>query len=158
MIFVTIGTQDKPFKRLVDAISALKANGTINDEVVVQNGTTAFEDPALKIIPFMDMNTFNHYLQQCDLLITHGGVGTIMNALRLGKTIIAVPRRVQFGEHENDHQLQIIESFGNANHLIPCYDPNDLKQALEKAKTFKPDPWISNQQELLDDITKELEL
>ena len=158
MIFVTIGTQDKPFRRLLETISALKADGTIKDEVIVQNGTTTYTDDALKIIPFMDMTTFNHYLENCDLLITHGGVGTIMNALSHGKTIIAVPRRVQYGEHENDHQLQIIETFAKANHLIPCMDPTDLKQALQQAKSFRPTPWTSNRDALLDDIAKELGL
>lgn len=158
MIFVTIGTQDKPFKRLLDAVAKYKHDGTIQDDVVVQNGTTHFHDETMTIIPFMDMTTFDRYLNQCDLLITHGGVGTIMNAMALNKPIIAVPRRVQYGEHENDHQLQIIDNFAKANHLIACLDPLDLPVALAKVSTFKPTPWVSNRQALLDDIAKELDL
>ena len=158
MIFVTIGTQDKPFHRLLEAVRTLKNNGQIKEEIVVQNGTTSFSDPTMTIIPFMDMTTFNDYLNQCDLLIPHGGVGTIMNALKLNKTIIAVPRRVAYGEHENDHQLQIIEAFAKAHHLLDCMDPNDLGKVIEKAKDFKPLPWQSNRYQLLDDIAKELGL
>lgn len=158
MIFVTIGTQDKPFLRLLEAVRTLKNNGKIREEIVVQNGTTPFKDSTMTIIPFMDMNTFNDYLNRCDLLITHGGVGTIMNALRLNKTIIAVPRRVAYGEHENDHQLQIIDTFAKAKHLIGCMDPDGLEDAIHKAKDFKPLPWQSNRDQLLDDIAKELGL
>ena len=159
MIFVSIGTQDKPFLRLIEAIDGLKKNGLIEDEVIVQNGTTNYSSSSIKLIPFMDMQQFNETLSQADLFITHGGVGNIMNALHLHKKVIAVPRLGDLGEHENNHQTQIVDTFSQQGHVLACNDPKtDLLKVIEQSKTFQPKPWVTNKQALLDDIKKELGL
>ena len=38
MIFVTVGTHEQPFNRLVKAVDDLKKNGVIIDEVIMQTG------------------------------------------------------------------------------------------------------------------------
>ena len=91
MILVTLGTQDKAFPRLLEAIEKQLKKGTINDEVIVQAGCTAFESEQMKLFDLIPMEQFDELLARCDLLITHGGVGTIMAGLRLGKKIIAAP-------------------------------------------------------------------
>ena len=92
MIFVSLGTQDKSFIRLVEKIDELKKNNVIKEDVIVQLGSTKYKSENIKCIDFMSMEEFDKYLQNCSYLITHGGVGTILSALKYNKKIIAVPR------------------------------------------------------------------
>ena len=82
MILVSLGTQDKCFPRLLEAIEKQLKAGVIKDEVIVQAGCTHFESESMKIFDLIPMEEFNRLLSECDLLICHGGVGTIMAALR----------------------------------------------------------------------------
>lgn len=158
MIFVTIGTQDKKFSRLLKQVQLLIDKGVINEEIIVQSGTTEFESKSMKVIPFMDMEAFNDALSNARYIITHGGVGTIMNGLRMHKAMIAVARRVEYGEHENDHQLQIIENFNRLGYVVGCSDVDQLEDAISKIESFTPKDWVSNKQMLLDDLKKEIGL
>ena len=82
MIFVTVGTHDKPFKRLLVEIQRLIDKGVIKDEVIVQAGSTKFESDDMTILDLIPMDEFNKYISECDLLITLGGVGSITDALK----------------------------------------------------------------------------
>ena len=159
MIFVSIGTQDKPFSRLIKAIDELKRFGDIDDQIIVQNGTTSYCSDVIELVPFMDMAKFNDTLAKCDLFITHGGVGNIMTALKMNKKIIAVPRLGDLGEHENNHQTQIVSTFSNNGHVLACNDPlKDLKKVIIESKTFQPKPWISQKETLIQDLKREIGL
>lgn len=144
MIYVTLGTQDKSFARLLEAIQKEIDNGTIKDEVIVQAGHTSFESKKMKIFDLVSLDKFNEYMDECDLLITHAGVGSIVDGLKRGKTVIAVPRLKEYSEHTNNHQLQIAENFGNKGYIIPVFDTNELHDALLKSKKFKPNKYVSN--------------
>ena len=99
MILVTLGTQDKPFNRLLDAVQKEIDKGNIKDRVVVQAGCTKYESKDMEVFDLIPMDEFDRLLDECDLLITHGGVGTIIGGLKRGKKVIAVPRRAKYGEH-----------------------------------------------------------
>ena len=77
-------------------------------------------------------------MEKSDLVITHGGVGSIVMALKMGKKVIAVPRLSAFGEHINDHQIQIVDSFNKQEFLIGLTELDGMEEALAKAKEFKP--------------------
>lgn len=147
MIFVTLGTQDKKFDRLLKAIQKQIDKGNIKDEVVVQAGCTEFESDDMKIYSLMDGKQFNQYIKECDLLITHGGVGSILSGVKKKKTVIAVPRLSKYDEHENDHQKQIVNEFAKAGYILALKDLNRFSQILNKAKDFVPKPYKSNNRE-----------
>ena len=94
MVFVVLGTNDKDFSRLLRAIDHEIEKGTIKDEVVVQTGVTKYHSKHLKLLDFISMDDFNHYIEQADYIITHGGVGTIIDCLKLGKKIPSCIRYV----------------------------------------------------------------
>ena len=144
MILVTLGTQDKPFERLLKAIQKQIDNGNIKDRVVVQAGCTKFKSENMEIFDLIDRENFSSLISECDLLITHGGVGSIINGLNNGKKIIACPRLEKYGEHTNDHQLEIIEKFSDAGLILPLYDFDALGEVIESAKTFDPKKYVSN--------------
>lgn len=150
MILVTLGTQDKSFERLLKALDELIEKKIIQEEVVVQAGYTNYESKNMKVFSYLPKEEFEKLIEKCDLLITHAGVGSIMDGLKRGKKIIAIPRLAKYQEHTNDHQLQIAEEFEKEGYLLSVVDLKDLKKTLNKVKKFKPKEYHGNNQKMLD--------
>ena len=150
MILVTLGTQDKSFERLLKALDNLIDKKIIQEEVVVQAGYTSYESKNMKVFSYLPKEEFEKLIEECDLLITHAGVGSIMAGLKRKKKIIAIPRLAKYQEHTNDHQLQIAEEFEKEGYLLSVVDLKDLKKALNKAKKFNPKEYHGNNQKMLD--------
>ena len=144
MILVTLGTQDKSFKRLLDAIQKQIDNKNIKDKVIVQAGLTKYESKDMEIHGLIDRDKFSDLMKECDLLITHGGVGSILTGLKNNKKVIAAPRLKAYGEHTNDHQLEIIEKFSNSGLILPLYNFDELDKVLKKIEKFKPQKYQTN--------------
>ena len=153
MIFVTLGTQDKSFTRLLKAIDNEIKNGNIKGEVIVQAGFTKYNSPNMKVFDLLDKDDFDKYIKNCDLLITHGGVGSILTGLKNNKKVIACPRLAKYNEHMNDHQVQIIKRFTDAGFILPFNENDDLSKVLKKVKTFKPKKYQSNTANMIELIT-----
>ena len=141
MILVILGTQNKPFARLLRAIDKQINDGNIKDKVVVQAGQTLYKSDNMEIFDFLSMDKFDNLLENADLIITHGGVGTILQAIRKNKKIIAVPRLSKYKEHVNDHQKQIVNEFAKNGHILKCENLSKLDEVLEESKKFKPIPY-----------------
>lgn len=156
MIFVTLGTQDKPFNRLLEVIQKSIDNGIIKDKVVVQAGCTKFNSDDMEMFDLIPMDRFKELMGECDLLITHGGVGSIVTGLKNNKKVIAVPRLAMYGEHLNDHQKQIISNFDKEGYIIGLNDLTKFDKALKKVKKFKPNKYKSNNKNMIDLIVKEI--
>ena len=148
MTLVILGTQDKTFERLIAKIEEEVDKGKLTD-VIVQAGNTKYTSKKMKIFDFIPMNKFNKFLSETDLVITHGGVGTIINALEQNKKVIAVPRLSKYKEHVNDHQLEIVSEFDKLGYIIGCPDLDKLDECLEKVKKFKPKKYVSNNSKLI---------
>jgi UDP-N-acetylglucosamine transferase subunit ALG13 len=151
MVFVTLGTQDKKFPRILDMVSACIDLGIIKEEVIVQAGSTKYSSNKMQIYDYLTPTKMQEYLTKCSYLITHGGVGTIIDGLNNHKKIIAVARLKKYGEHVNDHQLEIIQEFTKLGLVID--GTNDLKTAINKLTTFKPQKYQSNQTNFINLIT-----
>lgn len=141
MILVLLGTQDKPFTRLLKIIDRACMLGDISEKVIVQAGHTKYTPHSLsknmKIYDFISDEKLEKYLDECDLIITHGGVGSIMMGLKKHKKIIAVPRLKKYKEHTNDHQLQIVEKFSKDNYLIYLDNLEKLSETITKMKILR---------------------
>ena len=141
MVFVTLGTQDKEFKRLLEMVDNAINDGIIKDEVVVQAGITKYESNNMKIFSFTNNDEMLSYIKDAKYIITHGGVGTIFNCLKNNKKVIAVPRLSKYGEHHNDHQLEVIKEFSNKGYIL---DGSNLEDAINKIDSFIPNKYESN--------------
>lgn len=148
MILVTLGTQKQSFIRLLKMIDKCIENGTITDKVIVQAGHTKYDTKNMEIFDFVSISELDKLVSECDLLITHGGVGSIMTALRKGKKVIAVARLFKYKEHVNDHQLQIVNEFSNKNYILNA-DENNFEEVVKKAKNFKPSPFKSKADDII---------
>lgn len=144
MIFVTLGTQDKNFDRLLEAIDREIKKGNIKERVVVQAGITEFKSDDMEIFDLISREKFESLMQECDLLITHGGVGSILTGLSYGKKVIAASRLAKYKEHVNDHQVQIVGEFSKKGYILELKDFSKLGDLIKKSKTFKPKKYKSN--------------
>lgn len=106
MIFVTVGTHEQPFNRLIQKVDELKMDGIITEDVIIQTGFSTYAPKYCqwsKLIPYQQMVK---YVEDARVVITHGGPASFIMPLQIGKTPIVVPRQHQFHEHVNDHQVQ----------------------------------------------------
>lgn len=154
MILITLGTQDKEFTRILKEVDKLITKKVIKEEVVVQAGYTKYKSKNMKIFDYVSKMELEKYIEKASFVITHAGVGTIFDCLKKNKKIIAVPRLSKYKEHNNDHQLQIVEEFGKEGFLIPVYEMDELEQAIQKVKTFKPNKYKSNNKNMVKLISE----
>ena len=159
MIFVVLGTQDKEFPRLLNAIQKKIDEGKISkdEEIIVQAGITKFESKDMKIIPYMPIKDFEECIGKADIIICHAGVGTILTALKKHKKIIAAARLKKYGEHVNDHQLQILENFKKEGYLLALEDFGKIDLLIKEAKNFKPAIFKTNKEFFIKQLEKEID-
>ncbi len=157
MILVILGTQDKTFPRLLEAIDKEIEKGTIKDKVVVQAGQTKYSSPNMEIFDLLPAPEFDKLMDQADLIITHGGAGSILSAIKKGKKVIAAARLACYHEHHNDHQKQIIKEFADQGYILELRDFQKLGKVIEKSRTFKPKKFESNTDNMIKLIENYIE-
>lgn len=153
MILVTLGTQKEQFTRLLDYIE--KSN--INDEIIVQAGHTKYDSKKMKIFDFIPYEKMTEYIKKADLIITHAGTGSILMPMKQGKKIIACARLEKYGEHVDDHQLQIIEIFRDEGYILEIKEFDDLDNIMNKLEKFKPKKYISNTEKFILKLKEEID-
>lgn len=158
MILVTLGTQDKPFERLIKAVEKQIDNGNIVDEVIVQSGSTRYKSNKMKIIDYIPIDEFDDIIKKANLIITHAGVGSIITGLKNNKKVIAAARLKIYGEHVNDHQKQILDNFSDNGYILKLDDFDKLDEILKKSKEFQPKKYVSNTESFVQKLKSEIEL
>ena len=118
MIFITVGSQKFQFNRLLKEVDRLVKEKKITEEVFAQIGYSDYKPKEYKYKEFLDRDEFSNIMSKCDKVITHGGTGAIIGAVKQEKKVIAVPRLKAFGEHVDDHQLQIISELEELEDVI----------------------------------------
>lgn len=152
MIFVILGTQDKPFSRLLNALEKEIKKENIKEKVIVQAGSTKYKSKYMEIHDYLDMKSFNKYINDADYIITHGGVGAILDSIKKNKKVLVVPREQKYDEHENDHQIQITERFTKMGYILSCMNTKDISLKIQELKDFKPKKFVSNNKKLISKI------
>ena len=150
MIFVMLGTQNNSFHRLLEEVDKNIENGNIQEKVVVQAGFTKYKSKNMEIFDMVPQDKFDKLINEADIVITHGGVGSMVSAIKKGKKVIAVPRLKKYGEHVNDHQKEIIETFRKQGLIIGIDDVSELPQALKKVQDLE----LHKQEEGTNNIVK----
>lgn len=131
MIFVTVGTHEQPFNRLIKKVDELKRDGVIQEDVIMQTGFSTYEPKYCewsKLIPYQQMIK---NVEDARIVITHGGPASFIMPLQIGKVPIVVPRQHKFDEHVNDHQVEfarnVAERMGT---IIPVEDIEKLEEII----------------------------
>lgn len=157
MIFVTLGSQKFQFDRLLEAIDTLIGEGVISEEVFAQTGASTYIPKHYGYEPFLDREAFAQKMAQAEIVITHGGTGAIIGAVKQGKKVIAVPRLAKYGEHVDDHQLQLTAQFREQNLIFALEDCSQLADALKRIRSHSFRSYQSNTQTIIEDIQAYLE-
>jgi UDP-N-acetylglucosamine transferase subunit ALG13 len=132
MILVTVGTQI-PFDRLINYVDEWVSTLKVKPEVVAQIGTSEYHSNDIKVFKTVEPEQFEQYITECDFLVSHAGMGSILTALRVKKPIIIFPRKASFGEHRNDHQLATVKSFTNVEGVYIATTKEELFDLLAKS-------------------------
>lgn len=106
MIFVTVGTHEQQFNRLVQMIDELKRDSVIQEEVLIQTGYSTYEPKYCEWQQWVPYPKMIKNVDKARVIITHGGLSSFIMPLQVGKTPIVVPRKADFEEHVNDHQVK----------------------------------------------------
>ncbi|HFR3539344.1 TPA: glycosyltransferase [Streptococcus suis] len=134
MIFVTVGTHEQQFNRLIKEIDLLKKNGSITDEIFIQTGFSTYEPKYCKWKNLLSYSEMEDYMLKADIVVTHGGPASFMDAMSKGKATIVVPRQKKYGEHINDHQIEFCKKIVEKGYeLTVIKDVSDLKNYLNKS-------------------------
>lgn len=152
MIFVTLGSQKFQFNRLLKKIDVLVKDGIITEEVFAQTGASYYNPQNYEYKAFLNRDEFASIMDKSSTVITHGGTGAIIGAVKKRKKVIAVPRMAKYGEHVDDHQRQIIEQFDDMNLIYPCVDINELAVAIRDVHLHKYNTYQSNTQTIIASI------
>ena len=138
MIFVTLGTQKFQMNRLLKLVDGLLSDAKLQAQVIAQIGQSDYVPRHFAFHRFLDKQEFVRHISQAEVVITQGGVGAIMTALKLRKPTIVVPRLAKYGEHVDDHQREIAHAFAKKGYVICCDDGDNLGEliALCSVKQF----------------------
>lgn len=131
MIFVTVGTHEQPFNRLVQYIDKLVDDKVICEDVIVQLGYCTYEPRNCKWSKLYSYTDMEKFIKEARIVITHGGPASFMSALQIGKIPIVVPRQKKFGEHVNDHQAEFAQIvWERYKNIIPVYEIEELVDVI----------------------------
>jgi UDP-N-acetylglucosamine transferase subunit ALG13 len=135
MIFVTVGTNEAPFDRLLRAVAGLPPA----EEVVVQYGSSSIRPVHATCVDFLPYDAVVENVERARTIVTHAGVGSVLVALGAGKRPLVVPRLRRFGEAVDDHQLDFARRFEQAGLVTLVEEPDRLEAALTQAAAAGPE-------------------
>lgn len=151
-LFVPLGTQKFPFNRLVKALNRLVESGVYSPQEIVMQSTIYEERPLFTHHEIIPLETFNSYLDKAEVIITHSGVNSIISSMNRRKPLIIVPRMKKFGEHVDDHQIEIADLMEQKFQVLVAKDMNGLTDLIEKAKHHAYKQYQSKNAELVEAI------
>jgi UDP-N-acetylglucosamine transferase subunit ALG13 len=124
------------FTRLIKKMDEVA--GRLDEEVVMQIGSVRYEPQNARYFSHTTYQESLSYFRNASLVVGHGGAGTILNALKYHVPIVVVPRSQRFGEHFDDHQIELAERLVGNELIKVVYDIEELELAvremLEKGK------------------------
>ena len=130
LIFVCTGSRNYQFDRLLKKLDELVLQQSIKEEIYAQIGKSNYHPKAFSYVNYVDTDEFEELQKNARIVITHGGVGTIVSALKKEKTVIGVPRLKMYEEHIDDHQVQIVKVFEEKGYIKAVYNMDDLMGAI----------------------------
>ncbi|MDO8627028.1 MAG: PssE/Cps14G family polysaccharide biosynthesis glycosyltransferase [Candidatus Diapherotrites archaeon] len=135
-IFVTVGTHPMSFHRLTNEIDSLISDRKTKDTFFAQIGSTN-QKPKFPSKELISEKEYNKKFSWADIVISHGGAGSIIHTLAAGKKLIIVPRLKKFKEHINDHQIDLAKLLEKQGKCLAVYDIKNLGSTIQRAKKFK---------------------
>jgi UDP-N-acetylglucosamine--N-acetylmuramyl-(pentapeptide) pyrophosphoryl-undecaprenol N-acetylglucosamine transferase len=137
VLFATVGAT-LPFERLVRSVAELKAAGDIPESVIIQTGEGGSRPAGAEVVETLPFDEVQALLVRADIVVCHGGTGSLITALRQGCRTIAMPRLFELGEHYDNHQAEITQAFAARGLIQVANSPDELRAALRRAREIDP--------------------
>lgn len=131
MIFLMVGTHEQQFDRIVKAVDELEAE----EQKIIQYGYSSYRPVNSDGHDFLPFDRVKQHMLDASVIITHAGTGSVMLALSLGRRPIVVPRYKRFGEHIDDHQLQLVETLMEDGLIVPLFEGDDLQGRIHEVRS-----------------------
>ncbi|MGB8452074.1 MAG: PssE/Cps14G family polysaccharide biosynthesis glycosyltransferase [Anaerocolumna sp.] len=157
MIFVILGSQKFQFNRLLRKLDELLEQGIVKEQIFAQIGYSDYRPIHYEYKDFLDRDRFALMLDKCETVITHGGTGAIISAIKKGKKVIAVPRLASYGEHVDNHQLQLINQFDEMQLICSCKDIDKLNDAMKEVTVTEYRNYESNTMTIIKALVSYIE-
>ena len=157
MIFVTLGTQKFQFDRILKELDKLiDENKLKKEDIMVQNVCQEYQPKNFKPFRLKPQEEIDKITNDAEIIITHSGTGSIINSLKMGKRIIIVPRRKEFGEHVDNHQLELAEVFHEKYNIPVVTEMDELYDVIQKINEYRPTKWEENNTSLINSIENKI--
>ena len=156
-LFVPLGTQKFPFNRLVMALNKLVESGAYTSQEIVMQSTVYGERPKFTHFDVIPLELFNSYLDKAEVIITHSGVNSIISSMNRRKPLIIVPRMKMYGEHVDDHQIEIADLMEKKFDVLVAKDISLLGYLINRAKEHQYKLYESKNAELVKAIREIIE-
>lgn len=131
MIFVTVGTHEQQFNRLVKCLDELREKNIIDEEVIIQTGFSTYEPKFCQWSKLFKYSEMVENVLKARIVITHGGPSSFIMPLQIGKIPVVVPRKFDFDEHVNNHQVDFcVEVANRQGNIIVVEDVEKLEEVL----------------------------
>lgn len=152
MIFVTLGSQKFQMNRVLKELDDLVKRRLINEDIYAQVGYSDYRPKNFEARDFFLRQEYLDFMEKAKLIITHGGTGAIVGALKKEKKVIAIPRQSKLGEHVDDHQYEIVNLFAEKGLIVTIDDEHKLIEAIDSIESKDFNKFISQKEEMLDSI------
>jgi UDP-N-acetylglucosamine transferase subunit ALG13 len=156
LIFVTLGTQKFQMDRLLIKIDEMIKSGTLKEEVVAQTGYSTYTPSFFESHKMLPSDKIHELISKSSLCICHAGTSSIIQALKLGKKVIVVPRKQEFNEHVDDHQVEIAQLFYGMGYIEMTEQVDDLPSVLQFLETKSYKRYNFDNKKLISSINEDV--
>lgn len=142
LIFVTVGNDFRSFNRLLRKVDDISSR--LPEPIIIQRGYSTYIPKNAKFFDFIPFGQIIEFFRKAKIVISHAGIGTIILCQKFGTPLIIVPRRKEYGEHLNNHQMEIVKALMDRNHrgIYPLdreeFLEEKILEILKENKKFHP--------------------
>jgi len=136
-VFASVGTHPQQFDRLLKELDSLALKNK-SWKVFAQTGNSGYKPKNFGYKRFLNSQEYGKRIQEADIVVSHGGAGTIINSMLLGKKLVVVPRLEKFKEHTNNHQLDLAKALSRQGKVLAVERIQELGAVIKKAVSFTP--------------------
>lgn len=155
-MFITVGgVVEFDFSRILCITDELCAEGIMNSKMTkAQIGYCQYVPRNYKSYRFTNGKSFHDDIRKADAIITHGGVGTLIYALKAQKKVITFPRLKMYYEHLDDHQIDICKEFEREGYCLMATNKEELAECVKKIENFEPRIYVTDNSKITKILTQ----
>jgi UDP-N-acetylglucosamine--N-acetylmuramyl-(pentapeptide) pyrophosphoryl-undecaprenol N-acetylglucosamine transferase len=155
--FVAVGTHAVAFQRLLEAVGKAADSGALPLPIRAQVGDSGWSHPSVETSDWIPREELERRIFESEVVVCHAGAGIISSALSAGRRPIVVPRRVDLGEHVDDHQLQLARKLGEWGLVVPVEGAIDAAAVARVREPLHLPPELDEAPSAADVLRRELE-